>query len=228
MLSGGFLGDLCNGVKTFRKHFTAMTKSKFDTSECTREELKLWSGKATRCHLSRRNVEKAGCEIENGNAIRVPEDTRGDVDVESERGFTAKVDRLDDSASKFDGFKFLAIGVQVGEELPSNRDERKGWAEGDKVVEEIHGFDDDSGGPCFLGKILLDNSKTERCGIAESERNVRFPAGNLDAKVIDLDFAPSKRATYTTCEMMRKIGRYRHKRRCLFQLSTRAGLAQHS
>lgn len=174
------------------------------------------------------NVKKAGCEIENGNAIRVPEDTSGDVDVESERGFTAKVDRLDDSASEFHDFKFLAIGVQVGEELPSNRDERKSWTDGDKVVEEIHGFDDDSGVPCFLGKILLDDSKTERCGIAESERNMRFPAGDLDAKVIDLDFAPSKRATYTTCEMTRKIGRYRHKRRCLFQFSTRAGLAQHS
>jgi len=228
MLLRRFLGDFCDGVETFGKEIAAMTETKSDTLESAREELELWAGNATRSHLTRRNVEKARREIENGNKVRVPENARGDVDVESERAFTAKADRLDNSPPEFDEFEPLAIGVQVGEELPSDGNEREGWTNRNEVIEEVHSFEDDTGCPCLFGKVLLDNAKAERSGIPESECNLRFPAWNLDAEVIDFDFAPCNSSAYIVSEMTQKLGNDRRKRRYPFQLSTRAGLARRS
>jgi hypothetical protein len=72
------------------------------------------------------------------------------------------------------------------------------------MIEKIHGFENDGGGPCFLGKVLLDHSEIEGGRKTEGERNFSFPAGDLDSEVIDLEFAPGKRTTYEMSEMERK------------------------
>ena len=201
-----------------------MADVELDPFECLGEHMYLWRGDATSSHLSGRNVEETGSEIQNSNAIRIPEDTRGDVDVQGERSFAAKVDRLDDSATEFDDFEFFAVGVSISEKLPSDRNERECWTDGDEVIEKIHCFENHTGGPCLLRKVLLDHTESEGCGITECERNFSFPAGDLDSEVIDLDFAPRERATYKMSEMKRKRVRYRRKRICPFQISTKVEL----
>src|SRR5271170_4817329 len=165
----------------------------------------LLRGDATRSHLSGRNVEETRGKIESSNAIRVPEDTGRDVDVQGEGSFAAEVNRLHDSATEFDDFKFFTIGVSVGEKFPSNGDEREGWADGDEMIEKVHCFENHARGPCLLRKVLFDDSESEGGRETEGESNFGFPSGDFDNEVIDLDFAPCERATYkNTSEMKGK------------------------
>jgi hypothetical protein len=129
MLLCGFLRNLSDGVDTFRECIPAMTDSKLDSPESLRKHMHLLSTDATRSHLSGRNVEESRSKIESSNTIRVPEDTRRDVNVQGERGFAAEKDRLYDSAAEFDDFEFFAVGVSVGEKFPSERDEREVWTD---------------------------------------------------------------------------------------------------
>ena len=110
------------------------------------------------------------------------------------------MDGLFNSFSKLDKLKLFAVGIGVGEKLPSDMDEGEGWTDGKEMIEEVHRFEE-ARSPRLFGEVIFDDSEGKRRGKTESECHFCFPTGYFYAEVIDLDFVPSDRTTWKMSDM---------------------------